>query len=170
MTEQLSLPSIYFFSASEKYSNIRLEVSVLVPSCSLYVRGRKWHRNMQCCFALSRHKLTWVEDTLNLLFRKGLNLELKTELVCRGKIPEWFHWSNNPDWQFNSLPVRIMFANVQAPATEPTQLGYTHLTSEERDRQIQHHLCLYCGQAGHLKTSCPIRPTSTPNRWMLVCS
>ncbi len=38
------------------------------------------------------------------------------------------------------------------------QLGYTHLTPEERERRLQHHLCLYCGKAGHLKMSCPVRP------------
>jgi len=41
---------------------------------------------------------------------------------------------------------------------EPMQLGYTHLTPEERERRI---LCMYCGQSGHHKSSCPVRPTSS---------
>ncbi len=37
------------------------------------------------------------------------------------------------------------------------QLGYTHLSPEERERRIRQHLCLYCGQASHLRASCPTR-------------
>ncbi|KAI2652744.1 Transposon Tf2-6 polyprotein [Labeo rohita] len=42
--------------------------------------------------------------------------------------------------------------------SEPMQIGATGLTPEERDRRVRNHLCLYCGQAGHLRTNCPIRP------------
>ncbi len=53
--------------------------------------------------------------------------------------------------------------------SEPMQLGYTHLTPEERERQLQHHLCLYCGKAGHLKTSCPVRPLHPSSRSVSSC-
>ncbi len=44
---------------------------------------------------------------------------------------------------------------------EPMQLGFTHITSEERERRMQNQLCLYCGQAGHVKISCPVRPSTS---------
>ncbi len=46
-------------------------------------------------------------------------------------------------------------------AAEPMQLGFTHLTPKERERWMQNQLCLYCGQAGHLNISCPVRPFSS---------
>jgi len=47
---------------------------------------------------------------------------------------------------------------------EPMQLGYTHLTPGERERRAQHHLCMYCGQSGHYKSSCPVRPATSSNK------
>lgn len=40
------------------------------------------------------------------------------------------------------------------------QLGFTNLTPEERERRMHQHLCLYCGQSGHRRLSCPVRPPS----------
>lgn len=40
------------------------------------------------------------------------------------------------------------------------QVGTTYLTSEERERRVLNRLCLYCGQVGHLKSTCPVRPTN----------
>ncbi len=45
---------------------------------------------------------------------------------------------------------------------EPMQLGFTPLTLEERERRMQNQLCLYCGQAGHMRISCPVRLLSSP--------
>ncbi len=33
-----------------------------------------------------------------------------------------------------------------------------HISSEERNRRITHHLCLYCGEPGRLRNACPSRP------------
>ncbi len=53
---------------------------------------------------------------------------------------------------------------ASAPATfsepEPMHIGVTRLSLEERERRIKHHLCLYCGQSGHLRASCPTRPAT----------
>lgn len=38
------------------------------------------------------------------------------------------------------------------------QVNSYHLSADERDRRVTNHLCLYCGQAGHLRLSCPSRP------------
>ncbi len=37
-----------------------------------------------------------------------------------------------------------------------------HISPEERSRRITHHLCLYCGEPGHLRNACPSRPNSNP--------
>lgn len=42
------------------------------------------------------------------------------------------------------------------------QLGFTHLSPEERERRRQNRLCLYCGQPGHMRASCPVRPAVKP--------
>ncbi len=40
------------------------------------------------------------------------------------------------------------------------QLGFTPLTPQERERRMQKQLCLYCGQAGHMRNTCPVWPLS----------
>ncbi|KAG1930727.1 retrotransposable element [Pimephales promelas] len=40
------------------------------------------------------------------------------------------------------------------------QLGFTPISPEERERRYQNRLCMYCGQPGHMKLSCPVRPSS----------
>ncbi len=40
------------------------------------------------------------------------------------------------------------------------QLGFTPLTPQERERRMQNQLCLYCGQAGHMRNTCPVQPSS----------
>ncbi len=46
------------------------------------------------------------------------------------------------------------------PNLSPMQIGFTHATSEERERRIRNHLCLYCSQPGYLRASCPTRPSA----------
>ncbi len=40
---------------------------------------------------------------------------------------------------------------------EPMQIGRAHLTARERRHRIAHGLCLYCGEAGHMVTTCPYK-------------
>ncbi len=49
--------------------------------------------------------------------------------------------------------------NSAPPATEPMQIGVTHLSGEERERRVRLNLCLYCGLPGHIRASCPTRPS-----------
>lgn len=46
------------------------------------------------------------------------------------------------------------------PDPKPMHIGVTRLSSGERERRMRNHLCLYCGFPGHLRASCPTRPTS----------
>ncbi len=107
----------------------------------------------------------WENGPLKLLYRKGLSTELQTELACRddGKTLEQFielairldnllH-SRRPSWHF---PLQTS-AFASALESEPMQVGVTHLSSEERERRLRNHLCLYCGLSGHLRATCPTR-------------
>ena len=47
---------------------------------------------------------------------------------------------------------------VRGPGEEPMQLGRTRLTPAERMRRRNLGLCLYCGERGHLRDTCPVLP------------
>ncbi len=127
--------------------------------------------NTAADYALSFRTLAaqtgWLDDPLKLLYRKGLTSELQSELAC--------HDEGKTLDQFIDLSIRIdnlirsqrapRYAAVHSPAAavfpepDPVQVGFTHLTSEERERCVRNHLCLYCGQPGHLRASCPTCPS-----------
>ena len=44
------------------------------------------------------------------------------------------------------------------PDEEPMQLGRTRLSTDERLRRVNSGACLYCGQLGHFRSTCPLRP------------
>ncbi len=96
-------------------------------------------------------------------------MELQSELACRDE-------GRSLD-QFIDLAIQIdnlvrsrrqpRFLSASAsmtspPEPEPMQVGFTHLSTEERERRISHNLCLYCGLPGHLRASCPTRPLRNP--------
>ncbi len=114
----------------------------------------------------SAAQTTWVEDTLKLLFRKGLNAELQSELACRDEgstLSQFIELTIHLDNLIRSR--RTVRSVSRSPprsqnAVEPMQLGFTPLTPQERERRMQNQLCLYCGQAGHMRNTCPVRPSS----------
>ncbi len=106
----------------------------------------------------------WENEPLKLFYRKGHNEELQSELACRdeGRTLE----------QFMELTIRIdnlmRARHTRRPALpfpitqrlpEPMQVGVTRLSAEERERRIRQHLCLYCGESGHLRAACSARPS-----------
>ena len=46
---------------------------------------------------------------------------------------------------------------VELPDPEPMQFGRTRLSFDERQRRRDRHLCLYCGDSGHLVAKCPLK-------------
>ena len=42
---------------------------------------------------------------------------------------------------------------------EPMDLG--HISFQERNRRMENNLCMYCGDAGHFRATCPIAPAMT---------
>ncbi|KAL0198990.1 hypothetical protein M9458_007530, partial [Cirrhinus mrigala] len=99
----------------------------------------------------------WNDGPLKLHYRKGLNqdlqyidLSIRIDNVMRSRKPSW--------------PLTNVFQTQPSTpsAPEPMQLGTTKLTVEERERRIRNNLCLYCGQAGHIRATCPTRPPRPP--------
>ncbi|KAL0175452.1 hypothetical protein M9458_027782, partial [Cirrhinus mrigala] len=92
---------------------------------------------------------------------------LQVELACRDEGLTLNHYidlsiridnvmrSRKPTRPFTT-PLQTQPSTASTP--EPMQLGTTKLTIEERERRIRNNLCLYCGQAGHIRATCPTRP------------
>lgn len=53
---------------------------------------------------------------------------------------------------------------VLAIEHEPMQIDAYYLSAEERERRICNHLCMYCGEAGHLRNACPSKPLLAASR------
>ncbi|KAI2656673.1 Retrotransposon-derived protein PEG10 [Labeo rohita] len=126
-------------------------------------------RIMLSHFAHSLHKLAGQRILSNCFIARGLPQNYSPNLVCcdEDKTLDVFIdlsiridnlvCSRRPPHQ---SPMSSQSATA-VPDSDPMQIGFTHLTAEERERRIRQHLCLYCGQPGHLRVSCPTRP---PNR------
>ncbi len=109
-------------------------------------------------------------ELLKLLFRKGFNQDLQSELACRDEgrtLEQFITLAIRLDNSLRSrrLPRSSLSSATMAtapPATEPMQIGMTRISEEERERRIRQRLCLYCGLPGHLRASCPTRPSRNP--------
>ncbi len=131
-------------------------------------------RSSAADYALSFRTLAaqtgWTDDPLRLHYRTGLNTELQSELTCRdeGKSLEQFiELSIKIDnllrsRRTNRLPASLITPSTANPEIEPMQIGLTRISEEERERRIRQSLCLYCGLLGHLRASCPTRPSRNP--------
>lgn len=110
----------------------------------------------------------WNETALITAFRQGLNPDICLQLAIyddhigvEGLIQRSIRVAqqrsacllDNPA-QPPPRPPNI----VSPPVPEPMEVDSTHLSSNERQRRILSNLCLYCGAAGHLLISCPVRP------------
>ncbi len=129
-------------------------------------QGRRTAAEYALTFRTLAAQTTWVEDTLKLFFRKGLNAELQSELACRDEgstLGQFIELTIHLDNLIRSR--RAARSIPRSPprsqyTTEPMQLGFTPLTPQERECRMQNQLCLYCGQAGHMRNTCPVRPSS----------
>lgn len=130
-------------------------------------QGNKTAAEYALTFRTLAAQTDWVESTLKTLFRKGLTMELQSELACRDEgrtLTEYIDLAIQVDNLIRSRrSVRpLQLYHHETPTQhEPMQIGVTHITPEERERRIQHRLCLYCGQSGHMKFACPTRPSAS---------
>ncbi len=101
---------------------------------------------------------TWTEDPLKGHFHKGLNHDLQTELACRDEgrtLDQFIELTTFSDLDTPRTRAPVMTVSDRP---EPMQVDTHHISPEERDHHINHQLCLYCSEPGHLRISCPARP------------
>ncbi len=102
-------------------------------------------RSTAADYALSFRTLSaqtgWSDDPLKLLFRKGLSAGFQSELACRdeGKSLDQFidlaiHIDNLVRSQRQPCFFSASAGMTSLPEPEPMQLGFTHLSVEERER------------------------------------
>lgn len=53
---------------------------------------------------------------------------------------------------------RFADPRLQETTPEPMQLDQSRLSAQERARRFNLGLCMYCGEKGHLRSNCPVRP------------
>ncbi|KAI2644948.1 Transposon Tf2-6 polyprotein [Labeo rohita] len=120
----------------------------------------------------------WNDAPLKLHYRKGLNPDLQVELACRDEslsLSQYIDLSIRVDNVMRARrPAHPFTMPLPSPppaasGSEPMQIGTTRLTIEEREWRIRNHLCLYCGEAGHIRATCPTRPPRSPTS-VSVCS
>ncbi len=121
----------------------------------------------------------WTDNSLKVIFRRGLSHDLQTELACRdeGKdFNQFVHLAIQIDNLMRSrrpgsrsatssrnLPLPWYYSHMTADSSEPMQINATRLTEEEKERRRSQRLCLYCGEAGHFRQNCPHRPINRDN-------
>ncbi len=121
----------------------------------------------------------WTDNSLKVIFRRGLSHDLQTELACRdeGKdFNQFVHLAIQIDNLMRSrrpgsrsatssrnLPLPRYYSHMTADSSEPMQINATRLTEEEKERRRSQRLCLYCGEAGHFRQNCPHRPINRDN-------
>ena len=59
--------------------------------------------------------------------------------------------------EFPKPRVQTSFCTAELPDPEPMQIGRTKLSMGERQRRRDKHLCLYCGDSGHLFAKCSLK-------------
>ncbi|KAL0147126.1 hypothetical protein M9458_057650 [Cirrhinus mrigala] len=135
-------------------------------------QGRRPAADYALTFRTLAAQSGWNDGPLKLHYRKGLNPDLQLELACRDEdltLNQYIDLSIRVD---NVMRARrtsrltpsspLSAVPLEAPA-EPMQLGATKLSLEERERRLRSRLCLYCGQAGHIRANCPTRPPRQPS-------
>ncbi len=115
----------------------------------------------------------WENGPLKLLYRKGLSAELQSELACRDEgrtLEEFINITIRLDNLLRSRRSPLTSGSTTVSEPEPMHIGITRLSSEEKERRFRHHLCLYCGQSGHLRVSCPTQPPTKSTFSVSPCS
>uniref|UniRef100_A0A8C9VAE2 CCHC-type domain-containing protein n=1 Tax=Scleropages formosus TaxID=113540 RepID=A0A8C9VAE2_SCLFO len=107
----------------------------------------------------------WGGSALLASFRRGLDPRIRKEMVFRGdkwSLDRFIETAMAVDRAVRpheprrrSTPER---SGHEYGPVEPMQLGRGRLSPTERRRRFQEALCLYCGEPGHRRIQCPVRP------------
>ncbi|KAI2644730.1 Transposon Tf2-6 polyprotein [Labeo rohita] len=134
-------------------------------------QGRRTAADYALDFRTLAAQSGWNDVPLKLHYRRGLNPDLQVELACRDEglnLNQYIDLSIRIDNVMRARkPTRpfttpLPYQPSAAAGPEPMQIRTTKLTTEERERRIRNHLCLYCGEAGHIRATCPTRPPRLP--------
>ncbi|KAI2645110.1 Transposon Tf2-9 polyprotein [Labeo rohita] len=160
------------FPSLKGFSNLAPRVGEAGEEIMALRQGRRSAADYALTFRTLAAQSGWNDGPLKLHYRKGLNSDLQLELACRDEdltLEQYIDLSIRVDnvmrarrstRHLPSLPLST--ASPEAPS-EPMQLGATRLSLEERERRLRNNLCLYCGQAGHIRANCPTRPPRQPS-------
>ncbi|KAL7825225.1 hypothetical protein AOLI_G00324320 [Acnodon oligacanthus] len=115
----------------------------------------------------------WNEAALLVTFRQGLNPEILKKLASKDDglnldqlvslAIKMDHLINSHMLHKNPRNPRGRFSHINLPKEtsvmpEPMICDSVRLSREEKQRRIDLHLCLYCGQAGHVLRECRSKP------------
>ncbi|KAK1785122.1 hypothetical protein P4O66_018537, partial [Electrophorus voltai] len=121
----------------------------------------------------------WSETALKIVFRRGLSLELQTELVCRGEstmLSELIQLAITVDnlrrthqpLQRVPRPRAFLLENSNSESSEipePYKWGVcASLPPQERARRFTSRYCVYCSANGHFRDYFPVRPRQENER------
>lgn len=82
---------------------------------------------------------------LEALISSAIRLDNRVRERQRARSPATFE-AQTPSWQVTAPPT---------DCPEPMQVGRARLSQAERDRRRREKCCIYCGQPGHFRVSCP---------------
>lgn len=115
----------------------------------------------------------WNDAALRVQFLEGLDAHIQDEVAAQDlptSLESAIDLALRIETRHRQRSLRRSFRQAilsppEAPVTssslesegEPMQLGRLRLTSSERQRRLSNGLCLYCGKAGHMVISCPVK-------------
>lgn len=109
---------------------------------------------------------------LHKLPGRGFSYSTLQEGATWWKIPRSIYWTaihiDNLIWSRKPTACHTNRPTTQTlpKYAEPMQVDTYHISVEKREYCIGHHFCLYCGQPGHMWSSCPSRPRQEPSQWV----
>ncbi len=90
---------------------------------------------------------TSLDGLVSLAIRVDARLQQRGPRACRASAVN----------RLDHLPIPYRDADVGFAEPEPMQMGRSRLSLEEKRRQRNEGLCLYCGAAGHVAAQCPVK-------------
>lgn len=116
----------------------------------------------------------WNDTALRAQFLEGLNPSIQDEVAARDpptSLEAAIDLALRIETRHHQRELRRSFRQIafsseelasspSLEAEEPMQLGKLRLTAAEKQRRLSSGLCLYCGKAGHIAASCPVKGTA----------
>lgn len=118
----------------------------------------------------ARDETSSLEELISLAIRLDNRLrERRRERTGKQRFPLPFSQPKSPRPAGQSAPPNprlepfpyrdpLPSASSSLSPEEPMQLGRMRLSPAERERRFLQKLCIYCGQAGHIRANCSVLP------------